>query len=1214
MNMCNECMFDVMGMAEICRGQEMVKRKELGILTKKDRQDERKRVRGLWGKDWTYYEEIRWDQKTTGGGSGGVGLLVRKDIGKVTRESRCCGEGVVSVRIERGGEVLFVIMVYLVPSGSKWYSRNAGIRERVASAVAEFKKEGTVVMIGDLNAHMEDIQPVIDCHGGDEADVDMELVRTSECQMTVSEAGRQCVAWLFGMQMVIMNGMRGEGGERTREGKGERASVLDYVCVNQEDVGRCKHTVVSEVQWIEGDHYCVHSDIQMKPEAEQEMKAVAGKREQKRRARKKKGKTLPGCDRKKGKEEQWKSLEQEGQIVMKKWVQNINHYYRLQADRGEEVNEKLWEDVKNRMQTVVQNSIGFEKEKKAQSEGKERPDSKEMQQLQREQNSIISRKKGRTLKVRERLRLQMILKLKTREVKKMKREEVKKDTERFKEAWLGGSKGDVWEMIKRWESGVKKKTGGDRERMKLKDGTWVEGEDMKKGWRRVFEEVGEKLKKIGQDSEWGKLVSERVRQAEQGISMEQWIDEEKREELEQDQTQLDQKLTWEEFLVAVKKMKNGKAKGIDGIYAELVKHGGEWMQKAVFAVCNFMFDNERVPLDWLRAIKVPVLKKGDGSEYGMYRGVTLLSVVDKLYGMVLEMRVRTFCEKRGLLAEEQFGFRQGKACRDSLLALSEILQNRGKEKVFIGFLDITKAFPSIFQDGLWYKLRRIGIDGKMWRVLKDLYRVSECAVRVNGVADDFYRDEVGLREGCVLSPLLFSLYINEMAEEITRRGDGWMVGGRKISLLMFADDVAIVARSAAGLQRNLDIATGYSHIWNFRFNVGRDKSEVMIVSDEKRVGRGGYVFWLDGKEMGIVHNFKYLGVVFDDRGKVSLFREGLVRKARGALWRVWMIGRGKGWLGADFWLMMWRAYIRPVLEYAGEVFGGQAWPQAEQVQREAGRLILGVTKRTPNEVVRGELGMITLKGRRDIARLSYWWQIVNSKRGGLVRDVYEWSRLKSANNWCRYTKKLLIELGFREEWESEELGKRNAWVSKVSKAVWKKETVKWKEGMQGKKKLDRYRVIKTELQYEQYLDCGGTRAEIASFVEWRGGVAKLRVETGRWVGLQREQRVCEYCNSGEVEEEVHMMTRCSKWRDVWEGLREEWERRGLEGEKAVQWTVRGMKTKGRGGTQMRKVVQAVGRAMALRGGEDRRREKAKKEDKRAKETRKRIVWRMRVKR
>ena len=166
------------------------------------------------------------------------------------------------------------------------------------------------------------------------------------------------------------------------------------------------------------------------------------------------------------------------------------------------------------------------------------------------------------------------------------------------------------------------------------------------------------------------------------------------------------------------------------------------------------------------------------------------------------------------------------------------MRNRGKDKVFIGFLDISKAFPSVFQDGLWYKLRKIGIDGRMWRVVRDLYRVSECAVRVNGVADDFYRDEVGLREGCVLSPLLFSLYINGMAKEITDRGDGWMVGGRKISLLMFADDVAIIARSAEGLQGNLDIATGYSHIWNFRFNVGRDKSEVMIIGDDHTVRRG----------------------------------------------------------------------------------------------------------------------------------------------------------------------------------------------------------------------------------------------------------------------------------------------------------------------------------------------------------------------------------------
>jgi hypothetical protein len=98
-------------------------------------------------------------------------LLVRTGIGKVTRESRCCGEGVVSVRIERGGEVLFVIMVYLVPIGSKWYERNESVRERVATAMQTLRTEGMVMLIGDLNAHTENVQPMIDYQGGDGADI-----------------------------------------------------------------------------------------------------------------------------------------------------------------------------------------------------------------------------------------------------------------------------------------------------------------------------------------------------------------------------------------------------------------------------------------------------------------------------------------------------------------------------------------------------------------------------------------------------------------------------------------------------------------------------------------------------------------------------------------------------------------------------------------------------------------------------------------------------------------------------------------------------------------------------------------------------------------------------------------------------------------------------------------------------------------------------------
>jgi hypothetical protein len=222
-----------------------------------------------------------------------------------------------------------------------------------------------------------------------------------------------------------------------------------------------------------------------------------------------------------------------------------------------------------------------------------------------------------------------------------------------------------------------------------------------------------------------------------------------------------------------------------------------------------------------------------------------------------------------------------------------------------------------------------------------------------------------------------------------------------------------------------------------------------------------------------------------------------------------------------------------------------------------------------------------------------------------------------------------------KEWDSEELGKRGEWVSRVKTKVWKRETEKWRKGMEGKTKLDRYRVIKTELKYESYLDCGSKRAEVADFVQCRGGVAKLRIETGRWIGLQRGERVCEFCESGEVEDEVHMMTRCSRWKEVWKELSEEWRVRGLEEEKAVQWTLTGMTLRGRGTTQMRRVMKAVGKGMRLREGQGRRdkkerktkedkdrakkaqdrKERKTKEDKvSTKKTKKtRIVWRMRVK-
>ena len=509
----------------------------------------------IWGEGWEYFEEIRWDQKTTGMGSGGVAILVRKGIGKVSREERCCGEGVVCVRIERGGEVLFVVMVYLVPRGSKWHDRNGAIRERVSAAVIELRKEGMVMLIGDLNAHTQNLQPIIDCT--EDEHIDSTLIRQSDCEMPVNEDGEQCVAWMNGMRMVIMNGVT-EGGEVTRSEEGERGAVNDYVCVDDGMVDRCENMTVGDVQWLESDHYVVSLDVflrQQEHEEDQESNDKGSKRS-KRRHKRKTGQETPGCDRKKGKRDDYSSLRDVAQVIMKDFEHKIEEYYSKVSESNEENSEAVWRAVKEEMRKVVKESIGFEKT--AQKERRKEV-TKEMKRLKKEELQILRKRKERRLKEKEKRRLKEVRRLKKVEIARKRREDRDQERERFKERWTGKSKDTVWDLIRQWEGGTRKKMGGDRDKMRTSDGSWVEGEEMKRRWRRVFEEVGEKLKKLGDTSEWAKMVVEEVKKAVDGKARKWTVREEEMEELEEDQQELNKDLEIEEFLVAVKKMKNGKA-------------------------------------------------------------------------------------------------------------------------------------------------------------------------------------------------------------------------------------------------------------------------------------------------------------------------------------------------------------------------------------------------------------------------------------------------------------------------------------------------------------------------------------------------------------------------------------------------------------------------------------------------------------------------------
>ena len=134
--------------------------------------------------------------------------------------------------------------------------------------------------------------------------------------------------------------------------------------------------------------------------------------------------------------------------------------------------------------------------------------------------------------------------------------------------------------------------------------------------------------------------------------------------------------------------------------------------------------------------------------------------------------------------------------------MREIIQARRKKRkrTYCCFLDIRKAYDTVFREGLWKRMIEKGVGGKLWRVVKNLYREVGSCVRLGEEKTDWFGLEVGLRQGCILSPILFSIFIDGLAEEVKKVG-GAKYGEIIVSLLLFADDVVLVAEDRKMLKK-----------------------------------------------------------------------------------------------------------------------------------------------------------------------------------------------------------------------------------------------------------------------------------------------------------------------------------------------------------------------------------------------------------------------------
>ena len=337
-----------------------------------------------------------------------------------------------------------------------------------------------------------------------------------------------------------------------------------------------------------------------------------------------------------------------------------------------------------------------------------------------------------------------------------------------------------------------------------------------------------------------------------------------------DNLEINCRITLKEIEENVKKLKNNKACGIDFILNEHIKSSFHTMGPLYEKLFNLILDTGIVPETWTRGMIKPVFKqKGDILNPENYRPITLLSCVGKLFTGIISNRLNKYAEKCDLIRNTQAGFRKNHSTIDHIFvmySLTEMLGNKSKQ-LFAAFIDLKQAFDTIWRDGLWYKLVNCNITGKCYKLIQNMYQGIKSCLTVNVVQTDYFSCNIGLRQGENLSPFLFSVYLNDLEDfffkNIPNEGidcisselDDLAYIYVKLFLLMYADDTVILSETSEGLQTALNFYSEYCNVWKLKINVS--KTKVVVFATGRR---GNFSFFLNGDDIEVVGEYKYLGV------------------------------------------------------------------------------------------------------------------------------------------------------------------------------------------------------------------------------------------------------------------------------------------------------------------------------------------------------------------
>ena len=618
-----------------------------------------------------------------------------------------------------------------------------------------------------------------------------------------------------------------------------------------------------------------------------------------------------------------------------------------------------------------------------------------------------------------------------------------------------------------------------------------------------------------------------------------------------DGNELNQNISFEELSKAIHKAKLKKAfieipnEAVKNVNAKRLLHN-------FFQLC---FTSGLSPTEWDSSNIKPIPKKDkDARDPLQNRCITLMCCIAKLYSSILNRRLQSYLEKNDILAEEQNGFRASRSCIDHILVLCSILRNRKALNLntFLSYIDFQKAFDSVDRNLLFFKLSQIGVTGQFYNAISALYKNPRSKVLLNEFETDFFNCPIGVKQGDSISATLFSIFINDLAEEIKATKVGINLNEKVeneefknnfdeiLNILLYADDIVLITANENDLQFLLNIVENWCRRW--RLEVNLTKTNIMHVRNS-RCQQSKFMFLFNHRPVSYCKKYKYLGTTLDEFLNFKTSADSQADAAGRALGYLITKTIKNGGLPYSIYTMLYECAVCAVADYGSEIWGYENKDDISKVHLRAARCFLGQPKQATSAGVLAEIGWPEPVYRARLRMIRQYFRILKMRDTRLTKQIYIWDKsffeLSGIQTWSSEVRDIFLNHNLGHIFAPEVNFCPNLVIEQLKSSMTIKQNIDLRNRCLDKPKLRNYTQIKDFDHTESYLTIPMSFICRKYLALARLSNLPLRIETARYERPKVEvyQRICQIgCNTLAVEDEGHVIFFCS----IYNNLRIDW--------------------------------------------------------------------------